>query len=156
MKLQYNTFKPALGLFCFLMLMSTIVSCDKLPMNGDLDGMWQLMSVEKDGEVSNVKSTKRYWSFQLHLAQFSESGDNINRYFAHFKHEGDSLHIYDLYFPSENFTNTDDNIKFEESDVHILNPWGIYSLHNKFKVEKLDSDAMVLRSEGLRLKFRKF
>jgi hypothetical protein len=73
--------KKNIGWCCIYLLLSTVFSCDKLPMNGDLDGMWQLMSVEMDGEVSDVKSRKRYWSFQLHLVQFSR-GDNTNRYFA--------------------------------------------------------------------------
>lgn len=155
MNLRHNMIKKNIGWCCIYLLLSTVFSCDKLPMNGDLDGMWQLMSVEMDGEVSDVKSRKRYWSFQLHLVQFSR-GDNTNRYFAHFKHKNDSLHIYDLCFPSENFTDSDDNVMFTESDVHILNQWGIYNLYNKFKVEKLDSDVMILKNDEMKLRFRKF
>ena len=156
MNLRHNMVIKNICWCCIYLLLSTVFSCDKLPMNGDLDGMWQLMFVEKDGEVSDVKSRKRYWSFQLHLTQFSRSGDNTNTYFAHFKHKNDSLHIYDLCFPSENFTDSDDNVMFSESDVHILNHWGIYNLYNKFKVEKLDSDVMILKNDVLKLRFRKF
>ena len=156
MNLRHNIIKKNIGWCCIYLLLSAVFSCDKLPMNGDLDGMWQLMFVEKDGEVSDVKSRKRYWSFQLHLTQFSRSGNNTYRYFAHFKHEGDSLFVYDLCFPSENFTDTDDNVMFTESDVHILNQWGIYSLYNRYKVEKLDSDVMILKNDEMKLRFRKF
>ena len=32
-------------------------SCDKTPINGDLDGMWQLMRVEDNGTTIDVAAT---------------------------------------------------------------------------------------------------
>ena len=55
-------------------ILFSAVSCDKLPENGKLDGMWQIMSVnyahgsEYDSLV-DIKSQKVYLSFQLKLAQ---------------------------------------------------------------------------------------
>lgn len=43
----------AIVLFC-------VVSCDKIPENGDLDGNWQLLTIEEhnSGEVVSVKEQK--------------------------------------------------------------------------------------------------
>lgn len=151
--------KNVLSIFLILIL---CVSCDKVPMNGDLDGMWQLMSIEEGGVVTNIKSEKRYMSFQLHLVQFGHGNKNdINgvlprHCYAHFKHKGDSIFIYDLCHDSENATSADNNEWYREEDLQKIKPWGMYSLNNRFKVEKLDSDAMILRREDLVLKYRKF
>ena len=145
---------------CALLLLPLCGSCDKVPMNGDLDGMWQLMSIEKGGQVTNVKSTKHYMSFQLHLVQFdgtNKNGDFQARlYYAHFKHTGDSLFIYDLAHHSENATEADNNVWFTEQDLPLVEAWGMYSLDNRFRVVRLNSDAMVLRRNDLVLTYRKF
>ena len=145
-----------------IVLLSLIlcVSCDKVPMNGDLDGMWQLMRVEDENGAKDVKADKLYMSFQLHLVQFDGKNDKGNfqsrLYYAHFKHEGDSLFIYDLSYNSQNATSEDNNEWFTDADLYKLKPWGIYSLDSRYKVLKLNSDAMVLRHEDLVLTYRKF
>lgn len=154
-------------LFILLMLV-LCVSCDKVPMNGDLDGMWQLMVKESkdknNGEwyVENVKSDKVYMSFQLHLVQLDgpDEGNGgrfrTRLYYGRFKHEGDSLFIYELSYDSKNETAADNNEWIKETELDILEPWGLNSLNNRFKVVKLDSDAMILRRDDLVLTYRKF
>lgn len=145
-----------------LLLFALCISCDKVPMNGDLDGMWQLMVKEDANGAKNVKTDKIYMSFQLHLVQFDgpnkDNGGKFHSrlYYGRFKHEGDSLFIYDLCHNSKNETATDNNEWITEAELDKLEQWGIYSLNNRYKVVKLDSDAMILRREDLVLTYRKF
>ncbi len=143
-------------LFACVMLFA---SCDKMPKNGDLDGMWQLMTVERAGEEAEfVKTKKLYYSFQLDLVQLNDATMPNDRggYYAYFKHSGDSLFIRKICFPSANETAADNNIEFTSADLPKIAPWGIYTLNPRFKVWELDSDDMVLESNEAKLTFRKF
>ncbi|MCM1483830.1 MAG: lipocalin-like domain-containing protein [Muribaculaceae bacterium] len=46
-------------------------SCTKRPINGDLDGQWQLMSVERTDGTTTVPDPRVYYCFFLHTAQFT-------------------------------------------------------------------------------------
>ncbi len=143
-------------LIAVLFMSCLLASCDKMPKNGDLDGMWQLMTIEKVGESPrSVKAEKRYYSFQLDLTQFSQA-DSVQSYYAYFRHKGDSLFIYKICHPSTNESAADNNVPFTENDLVRIEPWGIYTLNPHFKVGKLDSDDMILQSDEARLTFRKF
>lgn len=150
------------NIFLLLLCLAFFASCDKVPMNGDLDGMWQLMVKEDANGIKNVKSDKIYMSFQLHLVQFDgpnmDNGGSFHTrlYYGRFKHEGDSLFIYELCHNSKNETAADNNEWIKETETDKLEQWGIYSLNNRYKVVKLDSDAMILRREDLVLTYRKF
>ncbi len=142
----------------FLVLSILATSCDKVPKNGDLDGMWQLMILEKAGEQpENVKTKKIYYSFQLDLVQLNDvAHSGRNAYYAYFKNSGDSLFIRKICFPSTNESAADNNIEFTDEDLPKLAPWGIYTLNPRFKIWKLDSDDMILQSKEAKLIFRKF
>lgn len=122
-----------------------LTACDKMPMNGNLDGMWQLMAIQNNAtsNVSDVKDSRLYYSFQLHLVQLN-SGDA----YAHFSHLNDSIVMYD--WCKGNLNN--DKI----TDPTILNKYGLYELRDSFRVEVLTHDKMQLRSRKATLSFRKF
>lgn len=122
-----------------------LAACDKVPMNGNLDGMWQLMAIQDNAtsSISEVKENRLYYSFQLHLVQL-----NNGEAYAHFSHRNDSIVMYD--WCKGNGTN--DKI----TDPTVLNKFGLYELRDSFKVEVLTHDKMQLRSRKATLSFRKF
>lgn len=122
-----------------------VTACDKMPMNGHLDGMWQLMAIQDNaiGGVSDVKSSRLYYSFQLHLVQL-----NNGEAYAHFSHQNDSIVMYDWYDGSV--------VNNKITDATILNKFGLYELRDSFKVEVLTREKMQLRSRKVTLSFRKF
>ena len=122
-----------------------LAACDKLPMNGNLDGMWQLMAIQDNttSNVSDVKDSRLYYSFQLHLVQL-----NNGEAYAYFSHRNDSIVMYD--WCKGNL----DNDKI--IDPSVLNKFGLYELRDSFKVEVLTSEKMQLRSRKATLSFRKF
>ena len=122
-----------------------LAACDKVPMNGNLDGMWQLMAIQDNvtSNISDVKASRLYYSFQLHLVQL-----NNGEAYAHFSHRNDSIVMYNWCDGSP----TNNKI----IDATVLNKFGLYELRDSFKVEVLTHDQMQLRSRRATLNFRKF
>lgn len=137
-------------IMCFL-----LTACDKLPANGDLDGMWQLIEVEHNGVIRNVKEGQVYMSIQLKLFML---GDRVNsmRYYGYFNHEGDSIFFWQFSYPSMNESDDDNNLPVEEEDKGELERWGFYSLKERFKVEKLTKDLLIMQSDSVKIRYIKF
>lgn len=130
-------------------------SCDKTPINGDLDGMWQLMRIEENGTTTDISTTQHYMCVQLHLIQLTQYGDVHTGIFCHFDHKESTLRLYDFY---DRTHYVGDQIAEEKiTDASKLSPWGIYLLDTTFQVSKLTNDALILQdSSGRILTFRKF
>jgi len=148
MKLIKNTF-----LLTFIILLT--FSCDKLPANGDLDGMWQVMTIKHDGVTTDVKQEQSYLSIQLKLVMLGYLEDS-RRFYGYFDHKGDSLIFRQISHPSKNETSTDDNVPLTEDELYRLHRWGIYRLTDRFKILSLSNETMVLQSDSATVSFRKF
>ena len=60
-----------------MLLLVWLCGCDrKWPMNGALDGQWQLLTVETraDGVVTDRKDEQLYFRFQLQLMMLTDLG----------------------------------------------------------------------------------
>jgi hypothetical protein len=149
-----------------LTLLLFFCSCEnKWPDNGDLDGMWQLMTIERNDSLKQVKQDKLYWSIRSNLVQLScIDGD---KKYSHFRKLGSTLTLYDLCYYSNNATAEDNNEWIMPADAHVLARWGIepYAatenymngpLMQTFRIENLSSSKMILKAENYKLIFRKF
>lgn len=141
-----------------------LTSCDKMPENGKLDDMWQVMEITIDGTTTNVKDTKMYWGIRYNLVQFFGNGD---KKFAHFKREGNQLVITDLCHDSANATEADNNEWITESEADVMHKWGVWPvadtdhpgrLMQTYNIDVLTSSEMILSSTDgkTRIAFRKF
>jgi hypothetical protein len=150
-----------------LLAISLCTACDKMPDNGQLDGMWQLMSIETaDGQILNVKEQQHYWSFRLRLVQFTTSRTfDGTKYYAHFSREGGNIVLTDFCLETRYEKDTDDNEWISSEKADLLHPWGVYgqadeTLSQKIKatyqVEALSDTRLVLKSDQVRLTLRKF
>lgn len=139
----------------FLLAFFLLASCDKVPMNGDLDGLWQLMTVRTGSETRDARNDYAYLSFQLHLTQWDHAGRS---FFAHFVHEGDSIRFYDFVHDSLHRSKADDNewVTEEEMSSGVMDVWGVHNLNARYRVRQLDGDALVLEKADTTLFFRKF
>jgi len=150
-----KTIKSLLAIITIAISGFIMTGCDKTPINGDLDGMWQLMRVEDNGTSTDLSATQHYMCVQLHLVQLTRYGDAHTGIFCHFEHEGNTLRLYDFYDLTE-YENTEDENE-QLTDVSKLEPWGIYLLDTTFQVDKLTNDALILKdASGRVLTFRKF
>lgn len=136
----------------YILILIIITACDKFPINGKLDGMWQLKEIEyKDG--TNEVPEAVYYSFQLHLMKLTQVhkgslyGNKSENYLGRFNHTEDSLIVYDFRI----YRDEETSVSAEQ-----LIPFGIKGTSGRFKIEKLSKSKMILQSYYTRLTFRKF
>lgn len=140
------------------MVVAALTACDKTPMNGALDGMWQLTSVETPEGTRTTTNDRLFVSFQLHLTQWEVPG-TMRVYYAHFSHRGDSLCFFD-------FTTQALHDLSEGDDDHLITPaemanglldaWGVHTTDARYKVLRLNHQSLILQAQDTTLTFRKF
>lgn len=158
-----------LHLFIGMVLSLTISSCDKLPEDGDFDGMWQLMSIQQypSGVTENVKDERIYWCERNGLLQFSLKNGKEPTLYAHVRLEGNMMHVYDLGTCLSHNVTKENIVWVAEENSDSLKYWGLWCspeteashkgrLRVDYVVERLNSDDMILRSDSTRLVFRSF
>ena len=158
-----KTARPLILSLLLSALLPLCVACDKVSDNGDLDGMWQIMSIAYQREqaaastydsVCATKDYKAYLSFQLDLSKIHWNNIDItdtNVVLSRFKHRGDTLRLDEFYrhYP-------DSDIPIEENEINILKPFGIWHTEEIFIVKELDSKSLILQSNYARITLRKF
>lgn len=129
-------------------------ACGDFDINGDLDGMWHLRTVEtlSDNNQEEVKNQHIYYSWQQHLVtvkRFTKE-NNAPKYpqqIGRFTHTGDSLILHNfVLFQNEDIIATDS----------ILHPFYLDGTVSRYAIKQLDSDKMILRSKHRELTFKKF
>lgn len=133
-------------IFLLIWLLLGISSCNKAPVNGKLDGRWQLMTIENaDGDIEECY--RIYYSIQLHLVEISDKGGKGGTFIGRFSYEDDEVTVSEFRHRGN---------EEELATLAELKPFGLYSPITHFKVEKATGDKLVLRSDDARLSFRKF
>ena len=118
------------GLFLF-------IGCGKLPINGDLDGQWQILEIRyADGRVETPE--RAYYCVQLHTITLRQVG-NYPGETGNMVYEGDQL-----------------SIDMPLSDVNDLRVFGLDDTKETFTITELSSSRLVLNSDYARISFRKF
>lgn len=129
-------------------------SCGDFDINGDLDGMWHLRTVEDltKNDVTSVKEQCVYYSVQQNLITVkrlygSDSPEIYETHIGRFVHTKDSLILHNFrIFQNEGIVGTSKS----------LAPFYLDGTTSRYSVEKLDSDEMILRSSLRELTFKKF
>lgn len=137
-----------------ILLTLALTSCESYQIHEDLDGFWQVESIENK-ETGDIKYCQgdTYYSFQRELVLVSYVSSNIpagqmkENYIAHFSHENDSIHMTDfrIYLDRDG----------KQAPLSELEKFGMYELYNAFGVEELNSSSMVLSSEKARIVMKK-
>ena len=149
-------------LAALIFLTTALTSCDKLPENGRLDGMWQLMSIQyhNTAEGDSLVSTQDrriYWSVQLGLISIRSTTDYFHtngieaEVLSRFTRTTDSLHLTEIY---TNHRTTDSLLT--DPSTTLLRPTGIDGNKASFAIEHLTPSTLHLQSPYARLNFRKF
>ena len=138
-----------------LLIIVLISSCENYQIHGDLDGFWQVSTIEKKetGDIIHCNGDT-YYSFQRELVLVSyaspeiPTGQSKENYIAYFTHENDSIYMTDfrIYF--------DRNGK--QAPLSELEKFGLYELYNAFAVEELNRSSLVLSSEKTRISLKKY
>lgn len=134
--------------------LAALGSCGDFDINGDLDGMWHLRTVEDltKNEITSVKEQCVYYSVQQNLITVkrlyrSDSPVIYDTHIGRFIHTKDSLILHNFrIFQNEGI----------EATPQSLAPFYLDGTTSRYSIKKLDSDEMVLRSDLRELFFKKF
>ena len=119
-----------------ILLMLIVGACGKMPINGDLDGRWQIMKIEyASGEEETPE--RAYYSVALHTINLMQVG--VTSQTGNMVYTGDSLFV-----------------EMPISKIENLLPFGMNGTEQRFGVKELTSKQLVLQSDYARLEFRKF
>lgn len=152
MKQYHIKYALLLPLFLGCMLMA---SCDiETSGNGQLDGFWHLVEVDtlQTAGKANVADQRLFWGVQAKLIHLQGTD---SRFYLRFTHAADSLTLYQPYLDHWHQDQVDGG-DIPVDDATLLAPYGIQRLEEHYKVEALDGSKMILKSETLRLFFKKF
>ena len=119
--------------------------------SGDLGGYWHLTGIDTLATSGHCDMSKApvFWAVQ---GAILEARDVDKEEFVMFRYnrENSILSLYDARYNNRNIG--DEQI----TDVAVLQPYGINKLEESFTVEALSSSRMILRSDMLKLYFKKF
>lgn len=130
-------------IFCLL----TTLACDKVYINGDLDGMWRLVSVETPD--STMTPHQIFYSYQRHLTQVGKHFDEgfPERFLGNLYYEGDVLTMSGFYdFPYES----------QPATLEKLSEYYLYSDSTVFTILKLDDEMLIMKNEERTYTLRKW
>jgi hypothetical protein len=132
--------------FCAIFLL--LVSCEKIFINGDLDGMWRLERVESADRVEYPDSI--FYSFQRHLVMlgiYSETKYPVNWYMGCFEFTGDSLVMDNFYrYPGT------DGVRIPEELASLY----IFDDVTRYGVMHLSDEMFVISTDSIQCVFRKW
>lgn len=138
-----------------LLIIFLISSCESYQIHGNLDGFWQVTSIEnkQTGDIIHCNGDT-YYSFQRELVLISYVSPNIptgqmkENYIAYFTHENDVI------------TMTDFRIYIDKEATQVplpqLEKFGLYETFNTFDVEKLNNSSLILNSDKARIVLTKY
>lgn len=140
--------------FCFFSMMTLVmIGCEiHTSNNGDLDGFWQLRSIDtlSTGASADARERMIYWAVQRHILEVQDKHDTRNKILFGFSQRGDSLFLYE---PRVNNRDIGDTLV---TNLSMLQPYGVNDFEESYLIEQLDGGQMVLKSKVLRLWFRKY
>lgn len=132
----------------YICLLLSLLSCERIFINGKLDGMWRLKRVESVDEV--VYPDSIFYSFQRHLVMigiFSETERPKNYYMGCFSFDGESISMNNFYrYPGMDGVCVPEELK----NLHI------YDVTADFEVEHIDNKKLVLSSFDRKYTFAKW
>lgn len=132
----------------YICLLLLILSCERIFINGELDGMWRLERVESETDV--VYPDSIFYSFQRHLVMmgiYSETEHPKNYYMGCFSYDGNNIVMDNFYrYPGM------DGVCVPEELENLY----IYDVTANFEVENIDNKKLVLSSFGREYTFTKW
>lgn len=139
-------------IFATICLCTTFTGCTlEMSENGDLDGFWNLRQIDTlaTQRTINVKDSGIYWSIQLNMIDVRFVDDRHKECVMKFDKQGDTITINTPCY----FNHTDGDVPLTNADP--LRPYGINSMNESFIIEHLTPGNMTLKTDKLRLYFRK-
>lgn len=139
--MEKNINKPSYLFWVTILLVLLMpTSCEKTPINGDLDGQWQVMSVTPE-PTDNPIEERLYYCFSLHVCQLTYYGGVFTS--GNLRFDGKTIYLDFPYADSE-------------LSIRKLRQYGITENPITFNVEHLDKKSLILRHGDTVVTMRKF
>ena len=123
----------------FLLLLTlALAACDKVYINGDLDGMWRLVSVQYPDSTAIPRQV--FYSFQRHLSQVGKYYDEEQpvRFLGELDYSGNTLSMSNFQrFPLEEYPAT----------LQMLKEFHLYSDSTIFNIVTLNDETLIMTSD---------
>ncbi len=140
-----------------LTLIASLISCENYLINGQLDGIWQLQTIERNNPDTIIRNQgDLFYSIQRHtilVGDYNNPSELVGQlkseqYDCLFERIGDSIKMdeFQLYYQREN----------EPYDTTRLKRFGLYEKKNTFLIEELTIKRLVLRSDSALLTMRRY
>lgn len=140
-----------------LTLIASLISCENYLINGQLDGIWQLQTIERNNPDTIIRNQgDLFYSIQRHtilVGDYNNPSELVGQlkseqYDCLFERIGDSIKMdeFQLYYQREN----------EPYDTTRLKRFGLYEKKNTFLIEELTIKRLVLRSDSAVLTMRRY
>lgn len=138
----YKDFLQYVSILLISLASVCVASCQKSPINGFLDGQWQVMNVEPEQEpLFSEFDTNLYYCFSLHVCQLSIPGKVWIT--GNMTYSENNLTIS---FPKE----------LSYAEYMVLRQYGITNNPMIFSVEEKNNNIMLLKSENSTVTLRRF
>lgn len=122
----------------FLLLTLAFTACDKVYINGELDGMWRLKSVQYPDSTAHPQQV--FYSFQRHLSQIGKYYDEEQptRFLGELDYNGKTLSMSNFHrFPLEEYPAT----------LKMLAEFHLYSDSTSFTIITLNGETLIMQSD---------
>lgn len=127
--------------FATSVMLSIVPGCQKSPINGDLDGQWQVMTVDPEAPETII-TERMYYCISLHTCQLSYYGNGI--------------------WTSGNMSYLDNKLTLEfpnansPESISKLQQYGIYTNPVTFTVDFPEKNKLILKDGDITITLRKF
>ena len=142
----------------YLLLLSLALllfaGCGKMPENGDLDGLWQLVEMHSKADptdpqyshYTDKRAEKVRWAFQLQLLSMKSfdllPGTDTNEAVARFQYSSDRLQLTQIYL---HYRDRDQLV--EDPATAPFQTLGVRGCKAQFRIAKLGGSRLILCSD---------
>lgn len=138
---------------------TSLAACDiESSDNGDFDGFWHLERVDTlaTGGTTDLSKKRVFWGVQYKLISvYDIDKDGTFGYYLRFTQTRDKI-VTQSPYKNNWHQDRENGGDILIDDPTLLAPYGINNLEEEFVKETLNGGQMILRSEKLRLKFKRF
>lgn len=154
-----NTKNSNLLIYTIIIAMASLLatSCRKAPINGDLDGQWQIMSIENPLPLPAPDLTRKYFTVNLHVFQ-CWSIDYPIAMSANMIYDKEKKTLLLDFADYNKDPEPEDLNSVKIYEPYRLRAFGIYAQKVKFEIKTLSSKSLVLINpeSGTTITCRKF
>lgn len=142
--------KKLLALCITILLMASCNDLIETDGSGKLGGNWQLIQVDTlaTGGVRDMSSDRKFMAVEGSILQLSDADDG-REYIFQYAFDASTLALSDARI--NNREANDPTV----TDLSLLSPYGLSHIDQTFEIEKISGGQLVMRTDRLRLYFRK-